>query len=312
MHVERQRDANAIHRDTKSEIIDITEKTVPVASDIIIIEDSNDTYSKKRVQISNLLNIGFTGYEHVTAYANLPGASDHSGEYYIVDTTTGIFLINQKKAGFYKSNGSNWIYIGTDPETSSLSDGATTVIGAPITLSGAGGLVITGNAIAGIVTFTSPSYSGVYEPANTNIQNHISDINNPHQTGILTLTNGNAGSIVICTPVYISSNNTVDKGKADNSGTKKIIGLVNQASIASGASGLIKIMGTFTATTGQWDAVAGTTGGLTANTKYYLSAGTAGLLTATPPSVVGQYVIAVGTAISTTELNINIELSILL
>jgi hypothetical protein len=129
---------------------------------------------------------------------------------------------------------------------------------------------------------------------------------------ILSLTNGNASPIVICTPVYVSDNDTVDKAKADASGTVKVIGLVNQASISNAVSGSIKTSGVLTATTAQWDAVAGTTGGLTKDTEYYLSAGTAGLLTSTPTSTVGQYVAPVGIAISTTELKINIERPILL
>ena len=67
-----------------------------------------------------------------------------------------------------------------------------------------------------------------------------------------------------------------------------------------------------TGTTAQWDAVAGTTGGLTANTMYFLSPSTPGNLTATAPSTVGQYVCPVGIGISTTEMKINILTPILL
>lgn len=129
---------------------------------------------------------------------------------------------------------------------------------------------------------------------------------------ILNLTNGNAAPIVIGAPVYISTNDTVDLAKADASGTTKAIGLVNQASISTSSAGSIKTSGVLTATTEQWDAVAGTTGGLTAGTTYYLSAGTAGLITDAAPTTVGQYVVAIGEAISTTELKLNIEKPILL
>jgi hypothetical protein len=47
-------------------------------------------------------------------------------------------------------------------------------------------------------------------------------------------------------------------------------------------------------------------------TTYYLSAGTAGLLTATAPSTVGQYVVEIGVALSTTELLIRPRPPILL
>lgn len=119
---------------------------------------------------------------------------------------------------------------------------------------------------------------------------------------VAVLTNDESGSVVICTPVYIDANDGFKKAKADASGTRYVIGLVYDATIANGVSGQVQVDGVFTATTGQWDAVFGTTGGLTKDTRYYLSAVTAGLATATAPSTVGQYVVLLGTAISTTEL----------
>ena len=47
-------DANAVHVNAASEISGITEKTAPVAADLIIIEDSAAANAKKRVQIGNL------------------------------------------------------------------------------------------------------------------------------------------------------------------------------------------------------------------------------------------------------------------
>lgn len=133
-------------------------------------------------------------------------------------------------------------------------------------------------------------------------------------TGVIELsqTNDEVGSIVICAPVYNDAADGVKKGKADASGTSKLLGLVNATTIASAAAGMIATSGIMTATTAQWDAVAGTTGGLAFGTYYYLSAATAGLLTATAPSTAGQYVVQVGVAISTTELKLQIQQRILL
>lgn len=128
----------------------------------------------------------------------------------------------------------------------------------------------------------------------------------------LTLTNANAGSIVFGTPVYVSAADSVDKAKADASGTRNVVGLVNDATIATTVSGAVAVDGVMVGTTGQWDTVFGTTGGLTPGTMYFLSAGTAGLGTATAPSTVGQYVVKLGRAISTTELLLQIGSSILL
>jgi hypothetical protein len=129
---------------------------------------------------------------------------------------------------------------------------------------------------------------------------------------VISLTNDEAGAVVIGAPVYSDATSGFKKGKADASGTKTIIGLVAQTSITNGVAGNIQLNGPLAATTGQWDAVTGQVGGLTFNTKYYLSAATAGLLTTTPPSTAGQYVCEVGTALSTTVMNIRIQEDILL
>ena len=118
-------------------------------------------------------------------------------------------------------------------------------------------------------------------------------------------TNNEAGAIVIGTPVYNDVANGVKKGRADASGTTKIVGLVRDVSISAAASGAIQTDGILTATTGQWDAVMGTTGGLTVGVRYYLSAVTAGLGTATAPTTVGQYVVELGIAMSTVDLKVN-------
>lgn len=123
------------------------------------------------------------------------------------------------------------------------------------------------------------------------------------QTANATLIAGNV--------VYTTTNDHVDKALADASGTTYAIGLA-AAAISSAASGVIQVNGILALTTGEWDAVAGTTGGLTAGTTYFLSPDTAGLLTATCPTTVGDYVVIIGKAISTTELLITVSEPILL
>ena len=118
-------------------------------------------------------------------------------------------------------------------------------------------------------------------------------------------TNGEAGSIVIGMPVYVSAADTVKKAKADAVGTTPVIGLVADVSITTAVAGGIQMDGILAATTAQWDAVAGTSGGLTFNTKYYLSNATAGNLTSTPPTT--GFVQRVGIALSTTELLIQLK-----
>lgn len=122
----------------------------------------------------------------------------------------------------------------------------------------------------------------------------------------ISMTNGEATSIVIGTPVYISAANTVKKCQASASGTMDVLGLVRDVSVATSTAGSVQTDGQLTATTAQWDAVTGGSGGLTAGSVYYVSAATAGQLTTTAPTTTGQFVVRVGKAISTTVLDISI------
>jgi hypothetical protein len=130
--------------------------------------------------------------------------------------------------------------------------------------------------------------------------------------GGISLMNNNAGAIVIGQAVYSSGNDTVDLARANAVGTVDVLGLVSNATVASGGMATIVSDGVLAATTTQWDAQTGDSGGLIANQKYWLSAGTAGHLTQTAPTTVGQYVAPVGIGISTTELLINVGEPILL
>jgi hypothetical protein len=126
------------------------------------------------------------------------------------------------------------------------------------------------------------------------------------------MVNSHASNIVICEPVYTLANGQVDLAKADAAGTSEVLGLVSDTAISTSSSGNIMVDGFLTATTGQWDAVTGGTGGLTIGAVYYLSAATAGRLTAVAPTTTGQYVVRVGRAVSTTRMDIMIMPRILL
>lgn len=67
-----------------------------------------------------------------------------------------------------------------------------------------------------------------------------------------------------------------------------------------------RYVGPVTLTAAQWDAIAGTSGGLTAGTVYYLSRVTAGHIVAGAPGVID---VIIGVAISTTTLMVNPVLS---
>lgn len=129
---------------------------------------------------------------------------------------------------------------------------------------------------------------------------------------IIAQINDESGTIVCGTPVYNDAAGGVKKAKADATGTSKMVGLVYDATILTTISGNIAVGGILTLTTTQWDAVFGTTGGLTFNTDYFLSDATAGLGSTTVPSTVGHLVVRIGRALSTTDLLLQIGQPILL
>jgi hypothetical protein len=53
-----------------------------------------------------------TNYAEVAAFANLPAAASHTGEDYIVQTSSGIWPISRNPAGLYRSNGTSWLWLG--------------------------------------------------------------------------------------------------------------------------------------------------------------------------------------------------------
>jgi len=118
--------------------------------------------------------------------------------------------------------------------------------------------------------------------------------------------NNNAGTIVIGSPVYNDGAGTVDLAQADAAATVEVLGLVKPASIVAAASGAIQTDGILAATTGQWDTITSDAGGLTPGCVYYLDPDTAGKLTKTAPTAVGDFVVRIGKAISTTEMEITI------
>lgn len=132
------------------------------------------------------------------------------------------------------------------------------------------------------------------------------------EVDVIGLNNGGAGSGNIGAPVYISSGGTFQLARANAAATEGAIGLIRDSSIAVAANGTIQTDGVLTASTSEWDAITGQTGGLTPGSIYFLSAATAGQLTTTAPTATGHYVRAIGRAISTTSLEISIQPSILL
>jgi len=106
--------------------------------------------------------------------------------------------------------------------------------------------------------------------------------------------------------VHSSGTGVVKASAADN--TKIAIGLM-RATTADTVSGNVQIEGLFTLS--DWTSVIGAST-LAAKTTYFLDPLTAGKLTATVPTTTGQTVQIVGTAVSTTTLDLDVGVPILL
>jgi hypothetical protein len=121
-------------------------------------------------------------------------------------------------------------------------------------------------------------------------------------TGFLVNVNQAAHGFVVGNVIYVSAADTYAKAKADALATVDAVGMVTVVDDADNFSYIAARIPVIL-TTAQWDAIAGTTGGLTGGSKYYLSAATAGLLTASAPTYLGKLVL-IGIN-STTGLFIN-------
>jgi hypothetical protein len=116
--------------------------------------------------------------------------------------------------------------------------------------------------------------------------------------------NSTGSTLNKCTPVYVTGNNATP-AQADAQATTRVAGLVAETTV-NGDPVEVFTDGVFVATTGEWDAVTGQTGGLTVGADYWLSEATAGRLTTTAPDADGDFVARTGHALSPTELDVEI------
>ncbi|USV40966.1 hypothetical protein [Xanthomonas phage BUDD] len=187
---------------------------------------------------------------------------------------------------------------------------AGTFVGRSIAVASTARLTITnGNGVSGNPTLdlaTTGVAAGTYNSVTVDVYGRVTAGTSTASDQVVTsLTNGNAGAIVIGRAVYISGANTCDVANANNYGTASVIGIATSVTTASGAAVNVAVSGVVTATTAQWDVVTGQSGGLTTGAKYYLSNTTSGALTTTAP--VTGILAPVGIAVSTTKLALRLE-----
>ncbi len=162
---------------------------------------------------------------------------------------------------------------------------------------------ISGNPTIDLPSGVMTSGAGTYTSVTVDTYGRVTAGTTPASSSdsvFTSLTNNQGSTVNIGQAVYTDGTGTFKLARADASGTKDFIGFVNPTTITNGASGNIITDGAVTATTGQWDAVTGQTGGLTAGAKYYLNETTAGKITTT--SAATGWSVEVGYAMSTTKL----------
>ena len=176
------------------------------------------------------------------------------------------------------------------------------------TLTGTGGRisVTNGNGVSGNPTVDLASgvaTPGTYNSVTVDTYGRVTAGTTTSTTVVTdTATNGEASAIAIGRAVYVSAANQVRLANANSASTTNVVALVASTSINSSASGNIAVAGMLEATTTQWDAVTGQSGGLTPGATYFLSNTTAGAITTTAPT--SGHVVPVGIALGTTKLRL--------
>jgi len=200
--------------------------------------------------------------------------------------------------------GFNPVWSSTLTTLESLTVDDITIDGAAIT-SGTGAIsfgdedLTTTGVIAG-TTITGANVTSGEDPGHT------------HTGTLETITNGSGALVRKCMALYATAAGFASTAKADAYLTSEVIGLADQNVIGIDGDGPMRTSGILEATTAQWDARTDSVGGLTEGVVYYLSKDTAGFLTTTAPSSVGEYVVRVGKALTTTKMLIEISQPILL
>lgn len=115
-------------------------------------------------------------------------------------------------------------------------------------------------------------------------------------------------TIKIGYPVYMKATGHLDPAQANSAGLTQVAGLsISDANAGFACTYITE--GTVERT--DWTEVAGSASLVPGNT-YFLSPTTAGQITNVAPTTLGQYVVRVGRAVTTTKLDVEIELPILL
>ena len=129
---------------------------------------------------------------------------------------------------------------------------------------------------------------------------------------IFAATNNSGSGVVIGNVVFFNTVGDAVKAQADVEATMLGVGFASET-IADTTSGDFQVDGIMIATEAEWNAVTEEgAGGLTEGAKYFVSEITAGKITTTAPSVVGEFVVQIGIALTSTKLKITDTLQVAL
>lgn len=118
------------------------------------------------------------------------------------------------------------------------------------------------------------------------------------------VTNASPSAIAKLSPVVLSGSSSVVLANGSSLALSRVLGLAMSA-IAPGTIGGVRRDGSISGTATEWDAIAGSNGGLVPGSFYFLNTSEAGKITSSPPNN-GQLV-KLGIAKSSTELILDIS-----
>jgi hypothetical protein len=162
------------------------------------------------------------------------------------------------------------------------------------------------SSTAGQMTTTKPTGSGVQvgrAVTTTKFDIETNDFHDVTAASDLSSYDVTANeTVAVGQPTYISGNNTVNLADASVSSTANVLGLV---SVGATASNTATVLSEGSVNQADWTSVTGTTN-LTPGSVYYLSA-TTGKMATTKPTGGADIIIQLGTAVSTTKFNIEVQ-----
>lgn len=210
----------------------------------------------------------------VSSYSQLPDPTSNSGKLYYVLTSTGLWPFNRKSRGFYRSNGVVWEYGGELTDALSTDNFAIYDSSDP-----------SKQLKFSLDSLSTGTTAYISVPSNTD----LGQIRNPN---LITNVNMN-GNVQVGDFVYISTFGVYERAKADSIDTANIIGVITEkTSITTGhvlVNGLTPELFS----------------GLSIGSRYFLSSENPGQITTAVPATPAGCIVAVGIAVSETQILIN-------